>query len=138
MGKNGMVTTRDLIKCGRRKPQSPIEVACQAFKLIGEKLRSPQEQNVVEGIISSVCGVELNVSALYQESAALAELQERLRGDSLDVTGVRGIGVTGQFTRMWTLLNDALRVGEPVLLVGETSTGKTTACQLYAASKHQK
>lgn len=137
LGKHGAVTSRDLIKCGKRKPQSALEVAKHAYKLLAEKLRSPDEQQAVEAIINKACNVKLDIEHLY-DSNELSEIQEQLRQGSLSVEGVLSIGITSQMKRMWQLVCDCLDNAEPGLLVGETSTGKTTICQLYAAKRGQR
>ena len=43
-----------------------------------------------------------------------------------------GIVWTKPMQRLFTLVSRALKHNEPVLLVGETGTGKTSVCQLYA------
>lgn len=39
--------------------------------------------------------------------------------------------------RMYVLLHRAMEAGEPLLLVGETGTGKTTVCQVAAHIRGQ-
>ncbi|GFR41366.1 hypothetical protein Agub_g2049, partial [Astrephomene gubernaculifera] len=50
---------------------------------------------------------------------------------------LRGVVWTRSMRRMYTLVERCLRHGEPVLLVGETGTGKTTVCQLLALMRKQ-
>ncbi|MEW5309894.1 MAG: hypothetical protein WDW38_001740 [Sanguina aurantia] len=48
-----------------------------------------------------------------------------------------GMVWTRSMQRMFTLVDRCLRHSEPVLLVGETGTGKTTVCQLLALLRSQ-
>jgi midasin len=137
-GKHGAVTPRDLIKCGKRQPQSGGDVAKHTYKMLAEKLRTAEERVVVKEIIDVACNVQLDIDELYFESDELDTLQEALQKKSLIVEGVPSLGVTTQMRRMWRLVSDALDHIEPALLVGETSTGKTTLCQLYAATRQQR
>lgn len=159
-GKYGSITTRDLIKWGRRRPNSALEVAQEGYMLIAEKLRSAEEKQLVADILSKVCKAALVPADLYLESAAPAEVkksekgapvaaivedksaltqvQSAMRSGVVAVDGMSNIAVTATMRRMWELVNRALRQNEPVLLIGETGCGKTTVCQLYAAYKNQK
>ena len=135
LGKHGAVTTRDIIKCGRRQPSAPDELANYAYMLLAEKLRLPEERKVVEAVIASACEVRMDTLSLYDSRAELNEIQKKLSSDVICAEGVNNIGITGQLRRTWRLLCACLDNSEPGLLIGETSTGKTTACQLYAASR---
>eukprot|EP01031_Cornospumella_fuschlensis_P015202 gene15202-18578_t len=146
LGKHGMITTRDLIKWGKRQPQSNLDVAYMGFMLLGEKLRTKEEQSLVEQVLRDVCKVKepLSLSTLAgaqagvpgfvsKASSSLTLAQEKIRGNQLHLDGVKGIAITNPIMRMWTLLCEALNNSEPVLLVGETGCGKTMVCQLYSA-----
>ena len=135
LGKHGAVTTRDIIKCGRRQPNNIAEVANQAYMLLAEKLRQEEEKRVVENIISAACNSRIDVANLYDSQEELRNLQDLLRIGGINAEGVTRIGITRQLRRTWRLLSNSLDHNEPGLLVGETSTGKTTACQLYAATR---
>ena len=65
---------------------------------------------------------------------ALSQLQSKMRKCELSIAGVNGIAITGAMVRMWALVYTALQHQESVLLIGETGCGKTTVCQMYAAS----
>jgi midasin len=45
---------------------------------------------------------------------------------------------TKSMKRLYTLVGKCLQYKEPVLLVGETGTGKTTICQLFSIIMNQK
>ena len=48
-------------------------------------------------------------------------------------SSLRGLAWTPTLVRAFALVDAAVEAGEPVLLVGDTGSGKTTACQLAAA-----
>ena len=71
------------------------------------------------------------------EISELLVLQDNLRSGQVGVEGVRGVALTGSIARMWKLSGRAIAHNEPVLLVGETGSGKTMVCQLLAAYRGQ-
>jgi midasin (ATPase involved in ribosome maturation) len=147
LGKSGMITVRDLIKWGKRSPQSAADVAKEGIMLIVEKLRSKEEKAVVSSIISDVCKVKISSEELFEgitagknsseSSQELTKAYEMLKRNELNVSGVNGVAITKSLSRMWTLLWNAFKHFEPVLLIGEAGCGKTMICQLYAAYKGQ-
>lgn len=142
-GKYGTITMRDLIKWGRRQPQSPYDVVKIGYMLIGEKLRSVEEKRVILDVLTEICKCVVDVEVLYHPPTLMASLdcdfvalttaQENLRLKEIQVTGVAGIACTNGMVRMWKLLCRAFDNNEPVLFIGDTGCGKTTVCQLYAA-----
>ena len=152
-GKYGSVTTRDLIKWGRRAPNSSIEVAAEGYMILAEKLRSQEEKDAVQDILNRVCKVQLDVTGLYRADhdhsvdnrlslaprsyPSLAIVQLQLRSGELEVEGMQNVAVTHSMCRMWELINRGLQQSEPILLIGETGCGKTSICQLYSACRHQ-
>ena len=167
-GKYGAVTTRDLIKWGRRQPQSAIEVAEEGYMLLAEKLRSEDEKRGVEEVLNTVCKVKIITNMLYEypeieeevkvgvkslgaaPSTAspssvtggdlndLRELQELLREGAVHVEGVKGVAITASLRRLWRLAGRCVAHNEPVLLIGETGCGKTMGCQLLATHRGQR
>jgi len=147
LGKHGSVTLRDLIKWGRRKPQTPMAVAIEGYMLLAEKLRISEGKTALETILNTICKVKLDTSTLYttdnhsgEVGTSLAELnlvQKKLREGTLAVEGISGIAITASMKRLWKLVGRCIDHNEPVLLIGETGCGKTTVCQLMAAHKGQ-
>lgn len=157
-GKHGSLTVRDLIKWGKRKPQTAMDVAVIGYMIIAEKLRSAEEKVGIVDVLEATCKVILDVENIYSHmghrgtgnavrsdvsdvSLSLTEissLQTKLRNDEITVSGVSGIAITKAMIRMWTLVYSAMKHHEPVLLIGETGCGKTTVCQMYAASRNQR
>jgi midasin len=54
------------------------------------------------------------------------------------LTGVGQIVWTKSMKRLYTLVGRCLQHKEPVLLVGETGSSKTTICQVFAAALQRK
>lgn len=54
------------------------------------------------------------------------------------LTGVGKVVWTKSMKRLYTLVGRCLQHKEPVLLVGETGSSKTTICQVFAAALHRK
>lgn len=137
LGKQGVVTVRDLLKWGNRQPQSVEEVAAIGYMLIAEKLRSEEEKYIVERLLFDICKAKLCVGDLYGENDLCCQhlkmAYDQVSCGKLQVDGISGVAITPSFRRMWTLLYKALLNKEPVLLVGEAGCGKTMVCQLYAA-----
>lgn len=133
LGKQGMVTMRDLIKWGHRQPQSPQMVAEIGYMLLCEKLRTKEEKEYVSQIINKICKSKVSEDHLYGSFDSLNQVKAILANDKESADGIEDVAVTRSFNRMWNLLSAALDNREPVLLVGETGAGKTMACQLYAA-----
>ena len=47
-GSQGFVTTRDLLRWAQRQPGTMDEVAADGFMLLGERLRDPEERELVQ------------------------------------------------------------------------------------------
>eukprot|EP00981_Chlorochromonas_danica_P002653 scaffold521_cov177-Ochromonas_danica.AAC.7 len=168
LGKHGLITTRDLIKWGKRQPQNNLDVARAGYMLLAEKLRTNEEKELVEATLRTVCKAKDFTGDLYSNSSqqpvatgskasggkkgtsqekreenvsaldSLLQAQSMLRQQSFQLDGVQGIAITDPLKRMWSLLYHAMNHSEPLLMVGETGCGKTMVCQLYAAFKGQK
>ena len=66
-------------------------------------------------------------SALSASSAAVAASPDPSEAIQ---AALKGVVWTRSMRRLYTLLDRCLQHQEPVLLVGETGTGKTTVCQV--------
>lgn len=152
-GKYGSITTRDLIKWGKRKPQNPVDIVREGFMILAEKHRGNQEKDEILDVLLKACKVSsFDTSTIYEFAdgdiaasnptfkalEALRKFQAKMRDNSVNVDGVGGIAITYSVRRLWTLVSRCMDNSEPVLLIGETGTGKTTVCQLVAAERNQR
>ncbi|EAX95447.1 hypothetical protein TVAG_243360 [Trichomonas vaginalis G3] len=117
-GKQSFLTVRDLLRWANRNPNTWEEVADEGFALLGERLRTPEERNIMKDVITKNC----------KGAAVMHDIQVpdvKLDFDIVWTSGMR---------RSVDLLMRCIRNKEPALLVGETGTGKTTAVQVIAAA----
>nr|CCA19393.1 hypothetical protein CaO19.12161 [Albugo laibachii Nc14] len=158
-GKSGYITTRDLLRWAERRPLTKLQLAEQGYCLLAERLRKDEEKAVIRQVLEEKCNVHLDIDALYdgQQSreeydhgvvnedgeieretvwgtaAHFQSVQEMIHsGEHSAAAGLQQISVTKSLKRLFSLVGRCLQHGEPVLLVGETGSGKTTVCQLYA------
>ena len=130
--KHGFATLRDLFRWGNRGAVGYQELADDGYMLLAERTRRAEDKAVVKEVIENEMGVKINEGALYN-------LQR------IDVNAFLGCHVpksanviwTKALQRLYTLLCRALKFQEPVLLVGETGTGKTSICQIFAEASTQ-
>ncbi|KAH8108664.1 P-loop containing nucleoside triphosphate hydrolase protein [Phellopilus nigrolimitatus] len=125
-GKEGFATLRDLFRWAGRDAQGYQELAENGYMLLAERVRHEEDKNVVKEVIEKAMNVTVSEDTLYNLTSV----------DS-SVTSRDGIVWTRPMQRLFILLSRALRFNEPVLLVGETGSGKTSMCQIYAATKRQ-
>ena len=116
-GKYGAVTTRDLIKWGRRQPQSPTEVAEEGYMLLAEKLRSDEEKKSVESVLNNVCKVQIATEMLYEYPIEHVEdYSVKVKSTQMQIppstTGTPSSSVTGGDLSELRKLQERLRAGE--------------------------
>jgi midasin len=134
--KNSFATLRDLFRWANRHSEGYDEnsvggnyqhLAEQGFMLLAERARRADDRAVVKAVIEDIMKVKIDEWALYDLTASGA--QQRI---GVPVPTGSSIVWTGAMRRLFTLLSTALRYDEPVLLVGETGSGKTSVCELLA------
>ncbi|KAG8704048.1 hypothetical protein FRC08_002482, partial [Ceratobasidium sp. 394] len=91
--------------------------------LLAERARRDDDRAVVKSVIEDIMKVKLDGQALY-------DLTQQRIGISVPVGS--NVVWTDAMRRLFTLVATALRYNEPVLLVGETGSGKTSVCELLA------
>ena len=97
------------------------QLAENGYMLLAERVRREQERMVVKQVIEKVMKVKIEEESLYDFSKIRPEWR----------VGSKLIW-TKAMRRLFILVNEALINNEPVLLVGETGSGKTTVCQVLA------
>ena len=122
--KNSFATLRDLFRWAQREAVGYQQLAENGYMLLAERVRKPEERAVVKDVIEKVMRVKIDEAALYD----LAKLADKF----LHSPAARGVIWTKAMRRLFILVREALVGNEPVLLVGETGSGKTTVCQILA------
>lgn len=116
-GKHGFLTVRDLIKWAKRQPDDWEQLAKQGFEVLGSRLRVKSERELLKQIIKKNCRIQVSLDEKYDVDPSLV---------------MPGIVLTSTMKRCFNLIKRCIENNEPVLLVGETGTGKTLACQVIA------
>lgn len=121
--KHGFATLRDLFRWGSRDASTGHDLAKNGYMILAERARRPDDKAIVKEVIESVMKVSIVVDDLYQHPPP-------------DITFPTSSNIiwTSATKRLFVLVATALRYNEPVLLVGETGSGKTSICQLYASA----
>ncbi|KAI4254279.1 MAG: hypothetical protein LQ352_003178 [Teloschistes flavicans] len=124
--KNSFATLRDLFRWALRDADDREQLAVNGYYLLAERVRNEDEREVVRRTIEEVMKVNIDVKVIYGAHTIPAQ-------SSFDPTST-GIVWTKSTRRLYVLVTQALQSREPVLLVGEPGTGKTTICQVIAAA----
>lgn len=146
-GSTSFVTTRDLLRWAARVPSTWQEVGCSGYMLLAERLRVKDEQIVLMDVLQRTCKCSLSPSDLYGDPATYAHRDKAESAsaqaspsvasssesaDTMDSNELPDLTWTQQLRRVVALLIKCMFYKEPVLLVGETGTGKTSAVQFVA------
>ena len=140
-GKEGFITLRDLFRWAERyrlAGDTPgryydweQHIAEEGFLLLAGRIRNPDEVQVVIDILQKVFKKTVdpnNLFSLHEKSSTVTRpILEKLLGSDIP-----GLAWTFDMRRMAVLVAQAWRFEEPVLMVGETGCGKTTAVQVLA------
>ena len=129
IGKDGLVTPRDLLRWAERGATSKQELAREGFMLLAERLRIDEEKDVVRSVIESELKVRIEMNdTYYGENSEGRKMLEQVLGQKalLYESGlhVDSIAPTKSILRLLTLVMRCIKQKEPVLLVGETGCGK--------------
>lgn len=124
--KNSFATLRDLFRWASRDADDREQLAINGYYLLAERVRNDEERQVVKSTIEEVMKTGIDDDAIYDPRAIPrhAEL----------ASATYGIVWTRSMRRLYVLVTEALKNQEPVLLVGETGSGKTTICQVVASA----
>ena len=123
--KNSFATLRDLFRWAFRSADDREQLAVHGYLLLVERIRNAEERKAVKRIIEEVMKSQIVETQIY----SLHKMEQSL---GLSISSHRDIVWTKSMRRLCTLVIEALRNHEPVLLVGETGSGKTTICQVVA------
>ncbi len=123
--KNSFATLRDLFRWALRKADDREQLAVNGFLLLAERVRNQEERLAVKLVIEDVMKVKIDLDQVYGVSKIKTSL-------ATSIASPRGIVWTKSMRRLFVLVTEALKNNEPVLLVGETGSGKTTVCQAIA------
>jgi len=121
--KKGVATLRDLFRWALRPADTKQILAEHGFMLLAERCRKQEERQIVKEIIEKVMSSPGPKVALNEN-----EIYDKLAG-SLPTSSVVW---TNAMKRLYSLTSTAISNNEPVLLVGETGSGKTTVCQVIS------
>ena len=133
-GKDGFITPRDLFRWADRKPDSYQSLAEAGYMLLGERLRQQPEQTAIREVLQQLLPrVSVQPAAMYERKHTEHRASLGLPPVAASTDGAHGSAVwIPSAVRIYSLVAGCMAHDEPVLLVGETGTGKTTVCQLYA------
>ena len=120
--KSSFATLRDLFRWALRDADNQMQLAINGFLLLAERVRNSEERSEVKHVIEKVMKINIDEDELYKPTSAHKD----------PALSAHGIVWTRSARRSQLLISEALKNNEPVLLVGETGSGKTTMCQVLA------
>lgn len=123
--KNSFATLRDLFRWALRDADDREQLAVNGFLLLAERVRNIDERAAVKKTIEDVMKVKIDESRIYNPSSLLLPSASIL-------WSIQEVVWTSSMRRLYILVTQALKRNEPVLLVGETGSGKTTICQVIS------
>ncbi|KAH6911428.1 P-loop containing nucleoside triphosphate hydrolase protein [Coprinopsis sp. MPI-PUGE-AT-0042] len=132
--KQGFATLRDLFRWAGRDAVGYQELAENGYMLLAERTRREEDKLAVKTVLESVMNVRVDEQSLYD-----------LQRPGLDPATFLGclapqtsnVIWTKAMQRLFVLVSRALKFNEPVLLVGETGSGKTSVCQIFSDATQQ-
>jgi midasin len=144
-GRRALVTPRDLFRWADRAAAARTsglpDLAAAGFALLGERLRDADARRAVADTITTIVGaapdmdafVSARAAAGAEALAAALAAGSAAAGPGGPLAGADRLAWTPTLARAYAITDAALDAGEPVLLVGDTGSGKTTAAALAAA-----
>ncbi|KPM11694.1 Midasin-like protein [Sarcoptes scabiei] len=136
-GKNGLITLRDLFRWGNRyqkfaRDQDPNVkffdwnkfIAEIGYMLLAGRARKHEDTKIIKNILENTFRCKLSLEDIFYN-----------RNEFSTSTSMKfeNLVWTKAFKRLGTLISEAIKYEEPILLIGETGCGKTTICQYFAA-----
>ena len=132
--KHGFATLRDLFRWAGRDAVGYQELADNGYMLLAERTRRAEDKAVVKEVIESVMGVRIDEDVMYNLNRPDVDMLSFL-GHPIPTSSK--IIWTKAMQRLYTLVCRGLKYNEPILLVGDTGSGKTSVCQVYADASSQ-
>ncbi|KAL8948650.1 MAG: hypothetical protein Q9222_005182, partial [Ikaeria aurantiellina] len=123
--KDSFATLRDLFRWAFRDADDRDQLAVNGYYLLAERVRDNEGRMVVKQTIEEIMKTKINDDAIYGAHRLLGS--ESVASKAYDVVWTKSM------RRLYVLVTEALKNREPVLLVGDTGSGKTTICQVVAA-----
>ena len=132
--KHGFATLRDLFRWAGRDAVGYQELADNGYMLLAERTRREEDKAAVKEVIESVMGVRIDEDAMYNLNRPDVDMSSFL---GHPIPSSSKIIWTKAMQRLYTLVCRGLKFNEPILLVGDTGSGKTSVCQVYADAASQ-
>lgn len=144
--KHAFATLRDLFRWGGRGSVGYQQLAEDGYMLLAERARRPDDKATVKDVIEQEMKVKIDETTLYDfdrlveaglpdprprstRPTSTTDMDQAVEEDTEDQSDLVW---TSAMRRLYFLIAAALHRNEPVLLVGETGSGKTSVCQSLA------
>ena len=118
LGKDGIMTARDLLRWAHRGASSKLELAREGYMLLAERLRMNEEKAHVQREIEKQFKVQVKPDLLYYDTSSEAR---KMISNSAKTTHGLKIAPTKSMLRLMTLILRCMNRHEPILLVGGKS-----------------
>ncbi|KNZ64278.1 hypothetical protein VP01_1047g1, partial [Puccinia sorghi] len=119
--KHSFVTLRDLFRWGGRGALGYQQLAEDGYMLLAERSRGEEEKETVKQVLEELMNVTINPTNLYQ-----------------DVALPNSLVATNACKRLFKLVSRCIQFNEPVLLVGDAGSGKTSVCEALSSFANQR
>ncbi|ELT89072.1 hypothetical protein CAPTEDRAFT_156074, partial [Capitella teleta] len=149
-GKQGFITLRDLFRWAERYHlASSAEqkkffdwdqlLADNGYMLLAGRVRRNEETLIIQEVLEKHLKRKVHANSLFDLHDGTSPTTRPILEAAMQAppADFGHIVWTHNMRRMAALVGQALKFGEPVLLVGDTGCGKTTICQLFAALNKQ-
>ncbi|WFC97593.1 hypothetical protein MYAM1_000308 [Malassezia yamatoensis] len=128
-------TLRDLFRWGARHAVGYQQLAETGYMLLAERARSVSDREMIRSVLEEIMRVQIDPALLYsleEDTTVVAQIGSSRAIALRSAANDRGIVWTSAMRRLVCLSAVALAYNEPVLLVGETGSGKTSVCDVLA------
>jgi midasin len=130
--RQSFATLRDLFRWAGRDAISHQQLAENGYLLLGERARKEEDRLVVKEVLEKTIKAKIDEDALLRISLEDGSAYSKL-GLPLPDDVRTNIVWTKAMQRLFTLVAAAAANDEPILLVGETGSGKTSVCEVIAS-----